>query len=109
MNSERILIDYEKIRKNYDNALISTARGFENIYEFLDYWVPDENELKSIINLLQIAKDEEIKKVELNISNNIKSLIDIKKLEEQIFEIGIIIKHDLKENLSSNYFINFEN
>ena len=109
MNLEKILIDYEKIRKNYDNALISTARGFENIYEFLDYWVPDENELKSIINLLQIAKDEEIKKVELNISNNIKSLIDIKKLEEQIFEIGIIIKHDLKENLSSNYFINFEN
>ena len=109
MSEETISIDYEKIRKNYDNALISTARGFENIYEFLDYWVPDENELKSIINLLQIAKDEEIKKVELNISNNIKSLIDIKKLEEQIFEIGIIIKHDLKENLSSNYFINFEN
>ena len=82
MNSERILIDYEKIRKNYDNALISTARGFENIYEFLDYWVPDENELKSIINLLQIAKDEKIKKVVLNISKNIKSLIDINKLEE---------------------------
>ena len=109
MNSKIILIDYEQIRKNYDNALISTARGFENLYDFLDYWVPDENELKSIINLLQIAKDEKIKKVVLNISKNIKSLIDIKKLEEQIFEIGIIIKHDLKENSSSNYFINFEN
>ena len=38
MNSKIILIDYEQIRKNYDNALISTARGFENLYEFLDYW-----------------------------------------------------------------------
>ena len=108
MKTERIIIDYEKIRKNYDNALISTARGFENLYDFLDYWVPDEDELKSIINLLQIAKDEKIKNIELNISVNIKSLIDIKKLEEQILEIGIIAKQELKQNSSSNYFINFE-
>ena len=108
MKTERIIIDYEKIRKNYDNALISTARGFENLYDFLDYWVPDEDELKSIINLLQIAKDEKIKDIELNISKNIKSLIDINKLEEQILEIGNIIKHDLKKNSSSNYLINFK-
>ena len=108
MNPKIILIDYEKIRKNYDNALISTARGFENLYDFLDYWVPDEDELKSIISLLQIAKDEKIKDIELNISKNIKSLIDINKLEEQILEVGNIIKHDLKENSSSNYLINFE-
>ena len=57
MNLERILIDYEKIRKNYDNALISTARGFNNLYDFLDYWVPDEDEIESIINLLKIAKE----------------------------------------------------
>ena len=82
MVKERILINYEKIRENYDNALISTARGFNNLYDFLDYWVPDEDELKSIISLLQIAKDENIKVLELNISNNIKSSIDIKKLDK---------------------------
>ena len=109
MSEETISIDYEKIRKNYDNALISTARGFNNLYDFLDYWVPDEDELKSIIDLLQIAKNENIKLLELKISNNIKSLIDVKKLENEIMLLGNIIKHSLKEDLYSNYLINFEN
>ena len=108
MNLERILIDYEKIRKNYDNALISTARGFNNLYDFLDYWVPDEDEIESIINLLKIAKDENIKVLQLIISKNIKSLIDINNLEEEILLIGKIKKHSLHKNLSSNYYINFE-
>ena len=95
MNLERILIDYEKIRKNYDNALISTARGFNNLYDFLDYWVPDEDEIESIINLLKIAKDENVKILELIISNNIKSLININKLEKEILLIGKIKKHFL--------------
>ena len=108
MGKERIIINYEKIRVNYDNALISTARGFNNLYDFLDYWVPDEDELKSIITLLQIAKDKNIKVLELNISNNIKSSIDTKILEEKISLIGRIIKHSLKENSSSNYLIDFD-
>ena len=108
MNLERILIDYEKIRKNYDNALISTARGFNNLYDFLDYWVPDEDEIESIINLLKIAKDENVKILELIISNNIKSLININKLEKEILLIGKIKKHSLNDNSSSNYYIDFE-
>ena len=108
MNLERILIDYEKIRKNYDNALISTARGFNNLYDFLDYWVPDEDEIESIINLLKIAKDENVKILELIISNNIKTLININKLEEKILLIGKIKKHLLHDNSSSNYYIDFE-
>ena len=77
MRKDIISINYENIRNNYDEALISTARGFNNIYDFLDYWVPDEDELKSIITLLQIAKDEKIKALELDISSKIKSKIDI--------------------------------
>ena len=108
MNLERILIDYEKIRKNYDNALISTARGFNNLYDSLDYWVPDEDEIESIINLLKIAKDEDVKILELIISNNIKSIININKLEKEILLIGKIKKHSLHGNSSSNYYIDFE-
>ena len=106
---EKILIDYEKIRKNYDDTLISTSRGFNNLYDFLDYWVPDENEYDSIINLLQIAKDENIKSLELLISNKIKSSLDIKKLENVIFALGNIENNYLSNDLSSHYLINFEN
>ena len=109
MTSQKIIVDYEKIRKNYDNALISTARGFNNLYDFLDYWVPDEDELKSIISLLQIAKNEKIKVLEISISNNIKSLINVQTLEKEILLIGKILKHSIKEHSSSHYLINFEN
>ena len=108
MRKDIISINYENIRKNYDDALISTARGFNNIYDFLDYWVPDEDELKSIITLLHIAKDEKIKALELDISSKIKSMIDIETLEREISLFGKIIKHSLKNDLSSYYLIEFE-
>ena len=106
---EKILIDYEKIRKNYDDTLISTSRGINNLYDFLDYWVPDENEYDSIINLLQIAKDENIKSLELLISNKIKSSLDIKKLENVISTLGKIEKNFITKDFCSNYLIIFEN
>jgi len=106
---EKILIDYEKIRKNYDATLISTSRGFNNLYDFLDYWVPDENEYDSIINLLQIAKDENIKSLELLISNKIKSSLDINKLENVISTLGKIEKNFITKDFCSNYLIIFEN
>ena len=108
MTVEKVLIDYEKIRRNYDNTLTSTARGFENLYDFLDYWVPDENDHDSIINLLKIAKDENIKSLELIISNKIKSSLDINKLENLIFALGNIENNYLSNDLSSHYLINFE-
>ena len=106
---EKILIDYEKIRKNYDDTLISTSRGFNNLYDFLDYWVPDENEYDSIINLLQIAKDENIKSLELLISNKIKSSLDINKLENVMSTLGKIEKNFITKDFCSNYLIIFEN
>ena len=106
---EKILIDYEKIRKNYDDTLISTSRGINNLYDFLDYWVPDENEYDSIINLLQIAKDENIKSLELLISNKIKSSLDINKLENVISTLGKIEKNFITKDFCSNYLIIFEN
>ena len=106
---EKILIDYEKIRKNYDDTLISTSRGINNLYDFLDYWVPDENEYDSIINLLQIAKDENVKSLELLISNKIKSSLDIKKLENVISTLGKIEKNFITKDFCSNYLIIFEN
>ena len=106
---EKILIDYEKIRKNYDDTLISTSRGINNLYDFLDYWVPDENEYDSIINLLQIAKDEKIKSLELLISNKIKSSLDINKLESAMSTLGKIEKKFITKDFCSNYLIIFEN
>ena len=106
---EKILIDYEKIRKNYDDTLISTSRGINNLYDFLDYWVPDENEYDSIINLLQIAKDENIKSLELLISHKIKSSLDINKLENVISTLGKIEKNFITKDFCSNYLIIFEN
>ena len=38
-------------------------------------------------HILSLRNNEKIKDIELNISKNIKSLIDINKLEEQILEI----------------------
>ena len=105
---EKILIDYEKIRKNYDDTLISTSRGINNLYDFLDYWVPDENEYDSIINLLQIAKDENIKSMELLLSNKIKSSLDINKLENVMSTLGKIEKNFITKDFCSNYLIIFE-
>ena len=48
-------IIYSKLLKKFDEVLISTSRGFDTEYEFLESWVPDQSINQSIIDLISSA------------------------------------------------------
>jgi hypothetical protein len=52
-----IEINYDDLVRNYWDGLTSTLRGFKGGEEFLDLWVPDEDIIKSLINLIEAAQD----------------------------------------------------
>ena len=43
-------IDFEKLLKNYNNELVTKLRGFNDQYDYLQYWVPDSNKTTSFPN-----------------------------------------------------------
>ena len=45
-------IDFEKLLKNYNNELVTKLRGFNDQYDYLQYWVPDSNKTTSLLNLI---------------------------------------------------------
>ena len=49
-------IIYEDLVKDYWESLTTTLRGFRPAADFLDMWVPDEDNLKSIVNLVEAAQ-----------------------------------------------------
>ena len=46
-----MIIDYKNLISQYDENLLSKLRGFGE-EEFLKFWVPDSEKLKSIYNLI---------------------------------------------------------
>ena len=107
-----MIIDYKNLINQYDENLLSKLRGFGE-QEFLKFWVPDSEKLKSIYNLidalvesqtynaelinLDLAEEEEkdlekllniaINKIEKNkitINNNKKKYIDFKKENKKV-------------------------
>lgn len=55
MNADKIL-DYDKLVETYSNNLDVTLRGFRPAEEMLDTWVPDDNPISSLSNLVEAAQ-----------------------------------------------------
>jgi len=55
MNADKIL-DYDKLVEAYNTNLDVTLRGFRPAEEMLDTWVPDENTVHSLVNLVEAAQ-----------------------------------------------------
>lgn len=54
--SERpIRIDYEQLLVEYEKGLIDNLRGFGVTAEYLESWVPDEDPVKSLCNMVEAA------------------------------------------------------
>lgn len=55
MSADKIL-DYDKLVEAYNTNLDVTLRGFRPAEEMLDTWVPDEDPIRSLVNLVEAAQ-----------------------------------------------------
>jgi hypothetical protein len=74
-------IIYSKLLKKFDEVLISTSRGFDTEYEFLESWVPDQSINQSIIDLISSAIDYSVDHLKIEFSAE-----EIKELDENLIK-----------------------
>lgn len=65
-------INFKEIFENYNLNLLNKLRGFgeDKDYDFLKFWVPEENKFKSLINLLIVISEQKITNIEFLIDKN---------------------------------------
>ena len=50
------ILDYESLVYSYEDRLLSQLRGHGVDPEFLELWVPDEDPVSSIVNMVEAAQ-----------------------------------------------------
>lgn len=87
MNADNRL-DYEVIVAEYWENLNTVLRNFRPATEYLDLWVPDEDHIKSILNMIESAQIAGQHGIALYIGPDTLNDIDVAQLKEQAAEFG---------------------
>ena len=83
-----ITLIYSELLKKYDEILVSTSRGFDTEYEFLESWVPSIDFNQSISDLINSAIDYNIKDLELTISKVEIEELNFENLKKKFINSG---------------------
>ncbi len=101
-----MIIDFKKLMSQYDENLVSKLRGFGE-EEFLKFWVPDSEKLKSLYNLIDALVESQTLKAEvINLSLNLEEKKDLEKL----YNIAISKIEDdiLIININKNKYVDYK-
>ena len=90
-----ISIEYSELVKKYDEILVSTSRGFDTKYEFLESWVPNLDLNQSISDLFNSAIDYNENALEIIFSENEIKNLNLNSLKKKFTNQANI---DLKNN-----------
>ena len=85
-----ISIEYNNLLKKYDEILISTSRGFDTKYDFLESWVPNPDINQSVSDLLNSAIDYETKELEITFNDEETKKLKIDYLKKKFINTGKI-------------------
>ena len=101
-----MIIDYKNLINKYDENLLSKLRGFGE-EEFLKFWVPDSEKLKSIYNLIDALVESQTYNAELI---NLDLVEEEEKDLEKLLNIAInkIEKNKLIININKKKYIDFK-
>lgn len=87
----KIVLNYDELVKAYWENLTTTLRGFRPGAEFLDMWVPDEEPIRSITNLLEVAQMSGQEAVTITLEPSTVGQIDLESLVQQAGEFGKVM------------------
>ena len=62
---DSVRVPYEELVEAYTKSLNTVLRGFRSAegFDFLEIWVPDDDVVTSLLNLLEAAQDGGLKKI----------------------------------------------
>jgi len=89
--SDLIHIDYEKIAADYMESLTTMLRNFQSSgHRFLETWVPDKDDSRSILGMIEAAKDDEVAGIAIHLGQATLARIDSEKLKQAAARFGTL-------------------
>lgn len=85
-----MVINYEELVADYNDKLLTKLRSHGSSFEYLEMWVPDENPVKSILNMVEAAESSGKQDIQVSVSNNTFADSDVNELIEEINKIGAV-------------------
>lgn len=81
-------VDYEKLVEAYKKCLTTDLRGFRPPADFLETWVHDEDDVNSILNIVEAAEAAGLGEISVYIGPVTLGNLDLTKLQEVTVKVG---------------------
>ena len=96
-----LILDYEKIIKEYDEQLVSKLRDFGR--DYLKFWIPEDNNVLSLLNLFFSIVQSDKRKIKVKINKDKLNKEEIHKLETYINKFSLYkIQKDPQKSIPPN-------
>ncbi len=84
------VLDYEELVRAFETALMTKLRGHGAEAEYLEMWVPDENPVKSLLNMVEAAEAYGRDGIAIRVTAETLSDKQIKALLVKLGDIGAV-------------------
>ena len=88
LSSPRATVDFEELLSKYEKGLVDTLRGFGPEAEYLESWVPDDDPVKSLCNMVEAAGSYGQDAISIFVGREIARSVDPATLLEAARELG---------------------
>lgn len=84
------VLDYDELVRAFETALVTKLRGHGAEAEYLEMWVPDENPVKSLLNMVEAAEAYGRDDIAIRVTAEALSDEQIKALLVKLGDIGAV-------------------
>ncbi len=82
------VLNYEDLVEAFEAALVTKLRGHGAEAEYLEMWVPDDNPVKSILNMVEAAETFGRDEIAIQVADSTLDAAQRKELGGYLAEIG---------------------
>jgi len=82
------ILDYERLVADFESKLVTQLRKFSIDSEYLEMWVPDQNPVKSILNMVEAAEAFGQSEIMVQIASTTMPPDRVSELVNQIGDLG---------------------
>ena len=82
------VLDYELLVADFESKLVTQLRKFNTDSEYLEMWVPDQNPVRSILNMVEAAEAFGQSEIKVRIAATTMPPERVSELVSQIGDLG---------------------
>lgn len=98
--NSHVRVNYEQLMTRYQQRLTTVLRSFNAGPEFLETWVPDDDNLQSIISIVEEAKENGLSELSICVDPETFHRLKLPELERRTAQLGTVQIQVKKQNIN---------